>query len=132
MVADAAQVRFEPLHHLLYPLMSSQEISITVTHRSQSYNLNVDATATVQDLQERLSELTEVPAHLQKLLYKGKKNSPPDASLQSAGIVNGTKVTLLGNPESTIEGLREAEKQKKRKEDIIKARTSAASPKVRI
>lgn len=110
--------------------MSSEEIAITVTHRSQTYTLDLDVTVTVQDLQERLAELTDVPSGLQKLLYRGKKNVSPESSLLSAGIANGTKVTLLGNPESTIQGLREAEKQKKRKEDIIKARSAAGAPKV--
>ncbi|PVG02081.1 WLM-domain-containing protein [Serendipita vermifera] len=111
--------------------MSSLTIRLTVVHRSNSYNVTLEEGATVQSLQEQLAELTSVPPHLQKLLYKGKKNVEPEAPIASAGITNGLKITLLGNPESTIGELLEAEKQQKRKEDILKARAAAPRAKVR-
>lgn len=110
--------------------MDSRQITLNITHRSQTYSLSLEAGATLSDLQERLAELTSVPPHLQKLLYKGKKSSHSDIALHDAGITNGMKITLLGNPEGTIEALREAQKQMKRKEDIVRARESAAKPKV--
>jgi Ubiquitin family len=111
--------------------MEFPQTHLTVSHRSQTYNLSLNVDATVQVLQEQLSELTAVPPHLQKLLYKGKKNLNPEMSLGDAGIVDGAKITLLGNPESAIGELLDAEKQQKRKEDILKARAAGPAPKVR-
>jgi hypothetical protein len=112
--------------------MDSPQAHLTVSHRSQIYNLSLNADATIQDLQERLNELTAVPPHLQKLLYKGRKNLKPEMSLGDAGIVDGAKITLLGNPESTIGELLDAEKQQKRKEEILKARAAGPAPKVTV
>jgi len=110
--------------------METPQVHLTVVHRSQTYGLSLNQDATVHDLQERLNELTAIPPHLQKLLYKGKKNAKPETSLGNAGIVDGAKITLLGNPESAIGELLDAEKEQKRKEEILKARAAAAAPKV--
>jgi hypothetical protein len=111
--------------------MASEDIHLTISHRSQSYAVSLNSSATLQDLQEELAAITSVPSHLQKLIYKGKKKSEQDASLSEAGIMNGMKITFLGNPESTIGGLLEAEKQQKRKEEILRARAAGPKPKVR-
>ncbi|KAG8765431.1 hypothetical protein FRC19_006394 [Serendipita sp. 401] len=117
--------------------MSSEDtINLTVSHRSQTYHVQLDTTetttTTVHDLQERLFELTSVPIHLQKLIYKGKKNNAGSSSLlRDAGVVNGAKITLLGNPESDINQLLDAEKQQQRKEEILRARAAKAPPKIR-
>ena len=110
--------------------MDTEIITVVVSHRSQAYTLQFEQNATVGDLQAELSSLTSVPAHLQKLLYKGKKNSDPTTRLKDAGLTNGAKLTLLGNPESTINSLLDAEKQKERKEEILKARAAKPGPKV--
>ncbi len=129
-VADATvQPHLFP-NHLKAFTMETSQLHVTVAHRSQTYNLSLNADATIGDLQAQLAELTAVPPHLQKLLYKGKKTSTPEMSLDAAGIVDATKITMLGNPESTIGELLDAEKQQKRKEDILRARAAGPSPKV--
>lgn len=110
--------------------MASEDINLTISHRSQSYTVSLNASATLQDLQDELAAITSVPSHLQKLIYKGKKKSEQDVSLTEAGIMNGMKITLLGNPESTIGDLLEAEKQQKRKEEILRVRAAGPKPKV--
>ncbi|CAG7847900.1 SubName: Full=Uncharacterized protein {ECO:0000313/EMBL:CCA72615.1} [Serendipita indica DSM 11827] len=111
--------------------MDPETVSIVVSHRSQTYTLHLGQDATLADLQAELSGLTSVPPHLQKLLYKGKKSSDSTTRLKDAGLTTGVKVTLLGNPESTINSLLDAEKQKERKEEILKARAAKPGPKVR-
>lgn len=111
--------------------MEVQETHLTISHRSSTYNVTLNADATVHDLQARLNELTAVPPHMQKLLYKGKKTVDSEMSLGAAGINDGMKITMLGNPESTIGELLDAEKQQKRKEDILRARAAGPAPKIR-
>ena len=110
--------------------MAEDLIVLHVTHRSNPYEVVLSPEATLADLQAQLENLTSVPPHMQKLLYKGKKAVSPEASIQSAGLSNNLKVTLLGNPEKAIEGLLEAEKEQKRREEIIKARAAKARPQV--
>jgi hypothetical protein len=86
--------------------------------------------ATLAALQAQLEDLTSLPPHMQKLIYKGKKAVSPEDSIQSAGLSNGLKVTLLGNPEKAIEGLLEAEREQKRREEIMKARAAKPRPQV--
>lgn len=111
--------------------MDPHETHVTVSHRTQTYSLTLNADATVKDLQTRLDELTSVPPHLQKLLYKGKKTVQPEMSLSAAGILDNAKITMLGNPESAIGELLDAEKQQQRKEEILKARAAGPAAKVR-
>lgn len=100
-------------------------------HRSKPYNLTLEPATTLGELHAQIEELTRIPPHLQKLLYKGKHSTSADLSLQDAGLHDGMKVTLLGNAPEAIEGLLEAEKQQKKKEDILKARAAKAPVKVR-
>jgi hypothetical protein len=111
--------------------MAEGMIVLHITHRSNPYEVELSLDATLGDFQAQLENLTNVPPHMQKLLYKGKKAVSPEDSLQSAGLSNGLKVTLLGNPEKAIEGLLEAEKEQKRRDEIMKARAAKARPKVR-
>jgi Ubiquitin family len=111
--------------------MAEGMIVLHVTHRSNPYEVELSLDATVADFQAQLENLTGVPPHIQKLLYKGKKAVSPEDSVQSAGLSNGLKVTLLGNPEKAIEGLLAAEKEQKRREEIMKARATKARPQVR-
>ena len=111
--------------------MAEGMIVLHVTHRSNPYEVELSPDATLADFQAHLENLTSVPPHMQKLLYKGKKAVSPEDTIQSAGLSNGLKVTLLGNPEKAIEGLLEAEKEQKRREGILKARAAKARPQVR-
>lgn len=111
--------------------MAEGLIVLHVTHRSNPYEVELSPDATLADLQAQLETLTSVPPHMQKLLYKGKKAVSPEDSIQNAGLSNGLRITLLGNPEKAIEGLLEAEKEQKRREEIMKARAAKSRPQVR-
>lgn len=111
--------------------MAEGLIVLHVTHRSNPYEVELSPDATLADFQAQLESLTNVPPYMQKLLYKGKKAVSSEDSVQSAGLSNGLKVTLLGNPEKAIEGLLEAEKEQKRREEIMKSRAAKARPQVR-
>lgn len=110
--------------------MAEGLIVLHVTHRSNPYEVELSPDATLADFQAQLENVTNVPPHMQKLLYKGKKAASSEDSVQSAGLSSGLKVTLLGNPEKAIEGLLEAEKDQKRREEIIKSRAAKARPQV--
>lgn len=137
---DSESLRGPPLgpvppsqKHWLRSISAMEEGSLTVAviHRSASHTLTISSHATLQSLAEQLQILTDVPPHLQKLLYKGKKNVAPTGSLQEAGILDGMKITMLGTPQKAMESLLQAEKEQKRKEEILKAREAKPAPKVR-
>ena len=111
--------------------MAEGLIVLHVAHRSNPYEVVISPEAPLADLQGQLENLTSVPPHMQKLLYKGKKVVSPEDSIHSAGLSNGLKVTLLGNPEKAIKGLLEEEKEQKRREEIMKARAAKPRPQVR-
>jgi len=111
--------------------MAAGLLVLHVTHRARPYEVELSPDATLADFQAQLENQTNVPPHMQKLLYKGKKAVSPEDSVQSAGLSNGLKVTLLGNPEKAIEELLGAEKEQKRREEIMKSRAAKARPQVR-
>ncbi|OWF42161.1 BAG family molecular chaperone regulator 1-like [Mizuhopecten yessoensis] len=51
---------------------------------------------TVHHLQEKVQQLTEVPAENQKLIFKGKSLTGPGTSLSEFGLKDGVKVMLIG------------------------------------
>lgn len=110
--------------------MTSHDINLTVTHRSKPFVISLDPTTTFSEFQARITELTAVPPEFQKLLYKGKLSTSPDSSLEAAGLQDGMRITLLGNPPEAIEGLVEAGKQQRKREDILRARAAKAPVKV--
>ena len=96
---------------------------ISISHKGQSYNIQVHLTSTVSSFQAQLKELTSVPVENQKLLFKGKKASAKEGdTLETFGLKDGTKVQMLGSTVEEIGDLRAVEDEKKRMEQILRDR----------
>lgn len=97
--------------------------TISISHKGQSYNIQVDLTSTISSFQIQLKELTSVPVENQKLLFKGKRASANGGdTLETFGLKDGTKVQMLGSTAEEISGLRVVEDEKKRMEQILRDR----------
>ena len=109
-----------------------QMITITLSHRGTSHTFTVSPISTLRDLQLDIENKTSVPPEFQKLLYKGKKgvSDSESAPLESVGLKNGTKVTLMGSTLEEIRGMKSAENEKGRRDDIIKRRAEKGPSKV--
>ncbi|EJD48175.1 WLM-domain-containing protein [Auricularia subglabra TFB-10046 SS5] len=105
-------------------------LNLTITHRGQKYTLSAGPDSTLDELQARIAELTDVPMQYQKLLYgKGKKKDADAATmtLTEAGLSDGAKIMLLGSTAGEMDGMKAAESEKARREDIM-ARRAAKGP----
>ena len=113
---------------------TSLTISLTVNFRADPPRvLSVAPDTSYANFQSQLEELTGVPPHLQKLLYKGKKSAPDDpvsVSLDSVGLKDGTVIKMLGSTQAAVDSMLEVEKEKKRREDIIRERSTRGPTKV--
>lgn len=99
-------------------------MNLTVAYRGESHPLSVLPESTLAALQIQLEELTGVPPSLQKLLYKGKKsNIPEDATVEQAGLKDGTKVQLLGATAAELGGMHTSENEKRRREETLRQRS---------
>src|ERR1700761_4159364 len=107
-------------------------VTLSISFRGTIHSITLPKSSSVESLQEEIEKLISVPPSLQKLLYKGKKTSNPDESLDSAGFKDGMKLQVLGSLPSELDGMQKAEAEKKRKDEIMKARESKPSPKVGI
>ncbi|KIY46900.1 WLM-domain-containing protein [Fistulina hepatica ATCC 64428] len=112
--------------------MSTEFIQITVNYRGSSFPLSLLPDDTLALLQARLEELTSVPPHLQKLLYKGKKaNSQAETTIVDAGLKNGVKIQMLGTTSNELGDLQAAEAQKQKRDEILRERALKAPSKLR-
>jgi hypothetical protein len=113
-------------------MASSEPLRLNVTYRGQSYPLALLPDATLAVLQARLEELTSVPPHLQKLLYKGKSARAQDdqMTLLQAGIKDGMKIQMLGTTTQELNGLNAVEKEREKRDKILRERALKAPVKV--
>ncbi|KAA8499697.1 Ubiquitin-like domain-containing CTD phosphatase 1 [Porphyridium purpureum] len=81
------------------------EISVAVKWGAQLFPVELDGTATVGELKERIFSLTEVKPRRQKLMFTGKKASAvhDDTVLSTLGLKPDHKVMMIGSLESDIE-----------------------------
>jgi len=113
-------------------MSSKSPISLIINHKSSQYDLSLFSSDTLLSLQVRLEELTSIPPPLQKLLYKGKKAKTSDEqTLAEAGLKDGVKIMLLGSTEQEVGGVKAAEAEKKKTEDIMRQREARGPTKVR-
>jgi len=112
----------------------SSSISLTVSFRGTPHVLSLLPDSTLAALHSRLEELTEVPPHLQKLLYKGKKalgeSDAGEMTLVQAGLNDGTKVQMLGSTTKDLDGMKTVENENQRRERIMRERALKAPVKV--
>lgn len=109
------------------------DITLHVAFRGNTHDLTFPSSTPLSTLTASLEELTFVPPHLQKLLYRGKKatSQSDDVSLLDAGFKNGIKVQLLGSTPDQVEDMHKAESEKRRRDDIMKARSLAGPSRLR-
>ncbi|THV02567.1 WLM-domain-containing protein [Dendrothele bispora CBS 962.96] len=114
-------------------MASGNSLNLTVAHRGQSYSLSLLPDETLATLQARLEELTSIPPHFQKLLYKGKSPRAQDQqmTLAQAGLKDGMKVQMLGTTTKEVDGLSSIEAERQKRNRILRERASKAPVKVR-
>ncbi|KZV68009.1 WLM-domain-containing protein [Peniophora sp. CONT] len=107
-------------------------VNLLITYRGTAHEILAADDGTLSDLRTQLENQFGVPSENQKLLYKGKKASHDgDVTLRDAGLVDGTKVTLLGPTKDELGGMQKAEDEQKRRERIMQKRAAQGTPKVR-
>ncbi|KAJ3734931.1 WLM-domain-containing protein [Lentinula guzmanii] len=108
-------------------------MNLTVSHRGQSYSLSFLPDDTLAVLHARLEELTSTPAHLQKLLYKGKSSISLDdqINLTQAGLKDGMKIQMLGTTAKELHGVKAVEDDKQKRERILRERALKGPTKLR-
>lgn len=106
-------------------------LNLTISHRGTAYSLSLLPDDLLADLYTKLEELTGVPPHLQKLLYKGKSaKDTVDTSIRDAGIKEGLKIQLLGTTTRELGEMHAAENEQQRRERILRERTMKGPTKV--
>jgi hypothetical protein len=107
--------------------MDEAHITLSVSFRGSQHTLSIPVDSTTQELAHELEGITSVPAHLQKLIYKGKKATQDETTLEDAGLKDGMKIQVLGPLAAELGDMQKAEAEKRRREDIMKAREAKAS-----
>lgn len=97
-------------------------ITFTVTHRGHAYPFSLPASTIFAVLHAQLEELTSVPPHMQKLLWKGKKATNDDTTLSQAGFRNGLKIQMLGSTAEEVGGLKAVEDEHTKRDQIMRER----------
>ncbi|XP_074680725.1 BAG family molecular chaperone regulator 1 isoform X3 [Strix aluco] len=76
-------------------------VTVTVTYSNEKHSIQVasqqeDGEPTLQDMAVLIEQVTGVPVHFQKLIYKGKSLKELEQPLSALGVKNGCKVMLIG------------------------------------
>ncbi|GLC70765.1 hypothetical protein PLESTF_001030900 [Pleodorina starrii] len=97
--------------------------TLQIKHGAQQLELSLPASAKVQELQERLQELTGAFVRKQKLIFKGKVLAATH-DLAKAGLANGAKLMLLLSDGTAVatQGQQALQQQKKARQDEAAAR----------
>ncbi|CAH8287814.1 unnamed protein product [Schistosoma turkestanicum] len=79
--------------------MSDSDHSINVIFEGQKYvvPLPSDSDATLQNLMKSVESVLHIPFDKQRLIYKGRSLTDPDALISSLGLTPGSKVMVLGS-----------------------------------
>lgn len=88
-------------------------MQLTVTHKGRSHVVETSGDAALGELKARVSDLTDIPPDLQKLLPGRGKVSPaklgtsadPESTLASLGVVDGQKIMVLGTTYAQLDQL---------------------------
>ena len=99
-------------------------IFLTVNFRAKPHILSFHPDTTLAVLHSQLEELTEVPPHLQKLLYKGQKLNGSDSrtmTLVQASLKDGATIQMLGSTTKDLDEMKAVEKENQRRERAPKA-----------
>lgn len=106
-------------------------LNFSVSHRGTTHRLSMAPDTPLSVLEEQLQELTGVPPHLQKLIFKGKKaKHEEDASISDLGVKDGAKIQMLGTTTQELEGMKSVENEQQRRERIMRERATKPQYKV--
>jgi hypothetical protein len=108
-------------------------MKLTISHRGQTHALEVAASATMNELQERIDEVTGVPPQFQKLIYgKGKKHAGEQSqeTLGAAGLKDGAKIMVMGSSQAAVSSLQKEESETQRRNAIMAQRSARGPTKV--
>ncbi|KAG9102961.1 hypothetical protein FRC06_000666 [Ceratobasidium sp. 370] len=100
-----------------------------VNHGATGFDVALSPTNSIDDLKQRLYELTSVPVDKQKLFWKGMKRG--GVVLGELGLKNGSKITLVGASEGAIQSMHRAEAEASRRAEIMRNREARGPTKVR-
>lgn len=75
----------------------AENLTLRVAGLGHSVTFEVSPTATVADVKEEVEKQTFLPLGYQRLLARGKKLDNDEATLESVGIKNRTRLMLLHN-----------------------------------
>jgi hypothetical protein len=110
---------------------SSIVLNFSLSHRGTTHRLSLPSDTPLSILEEQLQELTGVPPHLQKLIFKGKKaNHQEDAAISDLGIKDGAKIQMLGTTTQELDGMKSVENEQQRRERIMRERAMKPQYKV--
>lgn len=79
-------------------------MDLTLVHGSAKHKIDVESTASVEDLMEIVDRTTQIPTFNQKLIYKGislKKDT--GMSLHELGVKNNSKIMVIGQKHDPAE-----------------------------
>ncbi|KAJ7186841.1 WLM-domain-containing protein [Mycena filopes] len=110
-----------------------EPISLVVSYRGTQHRLSVLPDSTLAELNATLEDLTTVPPHLQKLLYKNstKGSHGSDMTLEAAGLKEGTKIQMVGSTLQELDGLQAKEAEERKRDRILRERALKAPKKLR-
>jgi len=92
---------------------SASELTFKIIFNKTKHDITWDSQKSVASLKEHVESLTDVPAEMQKLMYKGiLKDSQ---SLSEANISNGSKVMLIGAKKKDVASVNEKVKPEEAK-----------------
>lgn len=75
-----------------------------MTHGSAKHKINIEPSASVQDLMEIVDERTQIPAFNQKLIYKGLSLTKDVGTLlHELGVKNNSKIMVIGQKHDPAE-----------------------------
>uniref|UniRef100_A0A5K4EYT7 Ubiquitin-like domain-containing protein n=1 Tax=Schistosoma mansoni TaxID=6183 RepID=A0A5K4EYT7_SCHMA len=79
--------------------MSDPGRSINVVFGGQNYvvPLPLSSDATLLDLMKSVDSVLHIPFDKQRIIYKGRSLTDPDALISSSGLTPGSKVMILGS-----------------------------------
>ncbi|KAG9128539.1 hypothetical protein FRC07_003428 [Ceratobasidium sp. 392] len=107
----------------------TEDYLLHVNHGPTAFDLVLSSTSSIDDLKQRLYEMTSVPIDRQKLLWKGMKRGA--VALEGSGLKNGSKITLVGASENALRLMHQAETEASRRAEIMRNREARGPTKVR-
>lgn len=71
-------------------------MKVTITHGSKKYEIEIDEKSVINELLEKVEQVSGIPVSAQKLIYKGKTIQALTESVADAGIKDRAKLMLIG------------------------------------